>query len=426
MRPNCTTKPRKRGRKPLSPNGLDREMARENKRRHRKKRKPKGSRWRTEMRKRRQDKLRRARRKQLHHRRLKEPLGRTVRRRVRAVRYYRHWRQRLPERDAARRAANKYNVSESTIRRWDRLYRKEGLAALLPKSPGPKTAPFVAPLEIQFLIVALRRLLGWNEKRMAKELEQRGICKVSHTTVGRIFARYHLPTRTYHSRARCDGIPKKRYEKKVPNQQWHIDFAETHLKDGTRVVIIALLDDHSRYCLRCEVVADMTAETAIKTVRAAWQEFGLPAEIVSDNGRAFTSVYEDVPTAFGEVLRNKGIRHRLITPYYPEGNGKVEAFIKIVKRECLNRRFASLEELQQALAEFVTYYNHFRLHSSLGYQPPVTRYLGVEAIRNHGLAGIPFLPEELVYAFPPSQSVEVLPVNTRTIKQQFALLPTIC
>jgi hypothetical protein len=90
MQPNSTAK-KKPERKRLSPNGLDREMARENKRRHRRKRKPKDSLRRTEMHKRRQDKLRRARCKQLHRRRLKEPLGRTVRRRVRAVRYYRHF-----------------------------------------------------------------------------------------------------------------------------------------------------------------------------------------------------------------------------------------------------------------------------------------------------------------------------------------------
>jgi len=426
MQPNSTKKPKKPGRKPLSPNGLDKEMARENKRRHRKKRKLKSSRRRTEMRKRRQDKLRRARRKQLRRRRLKEPLGQTVRWRMRAVRYYRHWRQRLLERHAARRAADKYEVSESTIRRWDRLYREGGLAALLPKPPGPKSPPFVVPMEIQYLIVALRVLLGWNEKRMAKELKQRGIAEVSHTTVGRIFARYHLPTRTYHSKARSDGIPKKRYEKKIPNQQWHIDFAETHLEDKTRVVIIVLIDDYSRYCLRCEAVPDMTAETAIQTVQAAWQEFGLPEEIVSDNGRAFTTAYEGVLTVFGEELHRKGIRHSLITPYYPEGNGKAEAFIKTLKHECLNRTFATLEELEQALAEFVTYYNHFRLHSSLGYQPPVTRYLGVEAVKDHGLAGIPFLPEELVDAFLPSQPIEVQPVNARTIKQRFALVPISC
>jgi hypothetical protein len=80
-------------------------------------------------------------------------------------------------------------------------------------------------------------------------------------------------------------------------------------------------------------------------------------------------------------------------------------------------------KLKQALAEFVTYYNHFQLHSSLGHQPPVTRYLGVEAVEDHGLAGIPFFPQELVGAFPPSQPVKVLPVNARTVQQRFALVP---
>ena len=56
----------------------------------------------------------------------------------------------------------------------------------------------------------------------------------------------------------------------------------------------------------------------------------------------------------------------------------------------------------------------------------VTRYLGVEAVKDHGLAGIPALPKELVGAFPPAQPVEVLPVDARTVKQRFALVPIGC
>jgi len=378
------------------------------------------------MSKRQQDKLRRKRLKRLQRQGLREPLGRTVRKRFKAVRYYCHWRKRFPEREAALRAAQKHGVSKETIRRWDRLHRKGGLESLLPKKPGPANVPFIVSLETQFLIVALRVLLSWNEKRMSAELAQRGLAQISHTAIGTIFRRYHLPTRTYHTKARSDGIPKRRYEKKRPNQQWHIDFAETKLQDGTKVVIVALIDDYSRYCLRCEVVANMTTETAIKTVQTAWDQFGLPAEIVSDNGRAFTSVYEDTPTNFGKRLQQKGIRHRLITPYWPEGNGKVEAFIKIVKRECLKHSFASLDQLQSALAEFVVFYNHLRLHSSLGYHTPVSRFLGVDTVRDHGLAGIPGLPDDLVHAFPSSHPVHISPVNLLTVKMRFALVTIDC
>jgi hypothetical protein len=109
------------------------------------------------MRKRQKDKLRRKQRKNLRRQGLKEPLGQTVRKRMKAVRYYEHWHQRYPESEAALRAAQKHEVTVSMIRRWDRWYRKGGLAALLPKKPGPTHEPFVIALEIQFLVVALRR-----------------------------------------------------------------------------------------------------------------------------------------------------------------------------------------------------------------------------------------------------------------------------
>lgn len=191
MRSNATTVSKNPGRPRLSPRGLDQELAQKSRKKHRKKRKPKSSRHQVDMRKRQKDRLRRKRRKRLRRDRHKEPLARTVRKRFK-------------------------QVSISTIRRWERLYRKDGLAGLLPKQPGPQEVPFMVQLETQFLVVELRLLLGWNEKRMARELAQRGLGKISHTSIGRIFRRYHLPTRTYHSKARSDGVLKRRYEKKRP------------------------------------------------------------------------------------------------------------------------------------------------------------------------------------------------------------------
>ena len=68
MRSDAITPAKRRGRRLLSPNGIDREMRQAHQRRHRKMAKPNAGRWRTELRKRQQDKLRRARRKQLRRR----------------------------------------------------------------------------------------------------------------------------------------------------------------------------------------------------------------------------------------------------------------------------------------------------------------------------------------------------------------------
>ena len=283
---------------------------------------------------------------------------------------YERWRARLGEAAAAQQAAAAYQVSPATIRRWRRLYREGGLAALVPHTPGPRNTDQCVSGAVQFLVVALRRLFGWNEKRLAHELAQRGIAQLSHTTVGRIFARYYLPTRTYHTLAKRDGIPKRRYAVAQPNQQWHIDFAETKLADGARVVVIVLIDDYSRFCVCCQVVPDMSSEAALQALQAAWQAFGRPQELVSDNGRAFTPVHAGSLTPCGARLRAVGVHHRLITPYWPEANGKAEAFVKILKHECLNHTFTTREALKQALAAFVTYYNYYRLHGSLGLPAP--------------------------------------------------------
>jgi len=65
--------------------------------------------------------------------------------------------------------------------------------------------------------------------------------------------------------------------------------------------------------------------------------------------------------------------HKLAAPYYPESNGKAEALIKTIKRECLihlDFSAALFDMLLKALQRFREYYNFHRLHSSLGYDVP--------------------------------------------------------
>lgn len=71
------------------------------------------------------------------------------------------------------------------------------------------------------------------------------------------------------------------------------------------------------------------------------------------------------------------MHHKLISAYYPESNGKAEAFIKIVSTECLQmKEFADLQEIETFVTQFLTYYNQYRAHGSLDYKPPVWRYAG--------------------------------------------------
>ena len=56
----------------------------------------------------------------------------------------------------------------------------------------------------------------------------------------------------------------------------------------------------------------------------------------------------------------------------PYDNAVAEATFKIIKTEFVkNRTFATLEELQYNLADYVNWFNCHRIHSSLGYLTPV-------------------------------------------------------
>jgi transposase InsO family protein len=222
-------------------------------------------------------------------------------------------------------------------------------------------------------------------------MEARGIASVTGRTVYQVLARLGLPIQGYALKGRSEGIASRRYEKQRPNEQWHIDLKHLTLSDGTKGYICVLVDDYSRYGVAAVVGTAATSEWVKQGVGAAIGRAGQPDELVSDNGREFVSVWEESLTVFGRLLVGLGIEHRTCAPYYPQGNGKAEAFVKTLERELLSRqRFATLEELQAALDQFLIYYNHYRLHSSLGWQPPVSRYVG-RAVMVRGLAGLPGL-----------------------------------
>lgn len=320
-----------------------------------------------------------------------------VKRRRQVVRHYQGQRRYgTVEAEAAKQTAQKFGCSVATVRRYAKAYSQGGLPALKPTPPGPATSPSQIPLAYVMLVVTIRTLLGWCGQRIAAELERRGVCKLSHTSVYRIFQSYHVKVRTYHPKAVRNGIDYGRYERERPNELWHVDFKGPVQLGPYSLYLFVIQDDYSRYVLDVHVGFDCTADTAIARVQRAFQLYGVPRQLMTDNGRAFVSVWEEVDHRFDQALRPYGVEHLLIAPYYPEANGKVEAFIKTLSHEALRLLADQVETpqaLQEALDTYVSYYNNYRAHSALGYyHPPVKRYLGCVP-EVHGLAGIWGLPD---------------------------------
>jgi transposase InsO family protein len=74
---------------------------------------------------------------------------------------------------------------------------------------------------------------------------------------------------------------------------------------------------------------------------------------------------------FGARLRALGVRQSTTRGGAPEDNPHAESLFHSLKAELVHgNTFASEEDLRARVREYVRYYNHERLHSSLGYRSP--------------------------------------------------------
>ncbi len=150
-----------------------------------------------------------------------------------------------------------------------------------------------------------------------------------------------------------------------PHEHWHIDITYINIA-GTFYYLCAILDGASRYLVHWELREAMTTadvETVLQRAREQYPE--ARPRIISDNGPQF------IAKDFKEFIRLAGMTHVRTSPYYPQSNGKLEAWNKTLK--CTTIRPVNPESLAAArllVARFVAHYNFHRLHSAIGYVTP--------------------------------------------------------
>ena len=68
-----------------------------------------------------------------------------------------------------------------------------------------------------------------------------------------------------------------------------------------------------------------TADSTINAMRNIFARYGLPTQVVSDNGAPFQSA------EYEEFLRQNGIQRVLVFPYHSSSNGLDERFVQTFK-----------------------------------------------------------------------------------------------
>jgi transposase InsO family protein len=170
--------------------------------------------------------------------------------------------------------------------------------------------------------------------------------------------------------------PKPRFfERSTPNQLWQTDIFTFRL-GGKNAYLIGFLDDYSRYVVGLEVFRSQTAEHVLEVYRRAVAEYGVPKEMLSDQGRQYSSWRGT--TRFEAELRKDRVRHLKSRPHHPMTLGKIERFWKTIWEEFLERaQFDSFESAGERIRLWVKHYNHRRPHQSLEGLCPADRFFAI-------------------------------------------------
>jgi transposase InsO family protein len=272
-------------------------------------------------------------------------------------------------------------VSRQSVHSWMTRYLAEGLAGLADKSHRPKSCPHQVAGDAEVAVAEMRRQHPkWGAKRIRLELlrRPRGVLVPSERTINRVLTRQGLVSPRPRKRPR-DSY--RRWERPGPMQLWQIDIvggvmiADERTGDLREAKVVTGVDDHSRYCVMAAVTERATGRAVCLALAAALRAFGVPEEILTDNGKQFTARFgRGGEVLSGKICRKNGITHRLTAPASPTTTGKIERFHQTLRRELLNdhAHFGSVQAAQDAIDVWVREYNADRPHQALDGHAPVT------------------------------------------------------
>jgi transposase InsO family protein len=275
--------------------------------------------------------------------------------------------------------ADRYGVSRQSVHAWLARYRDEGPPGLEDRSHKVHAHPWQIPAELESAVCELRRAhRKWGPKRLVFEMGRRGLGTVTRSTVYRVLIRNQLIEPRSRRRRRQDYT---RWERPAPMQLWQLDVtASAFLTDGAEVKIVTGLDDHSRYCVIARAVMRATARPVCRAFVEAMAVFGVPEEVLTDNGTVFTGRFlrpRPAEVLFERICRENGITRRLTRPRSPTTTGKIERLHQSLQLELLEVHgpFVSLQALQAALDAWREEYNSDRPHQSLDMAFPASRFV---------------------------------------------------
>jgi len=285
---------------------------------------------------------------------------------------------RLLDGDKMAELCREFGVSRKTGYKILNRYNSCGLQGLTDRSRRPYRQANQLPVQIETLIVRLKRdKPSWGAPKIRERLAR--LYPDVHTpaisTVHAVLDRHGLVKPRKGPRIKAKGTPLS--HPCQPNDLWCADYkGEFMLADRRYCYPLTISDFASRYLIACEALSTTKESYAFSVFEAAFKEFGLPRAIRTDNGVPFAS-----PNSLFGLSKlsvwwlRLGIEIERIKPGHPQQNGRHERMHLTLKIETTKPAGKNFLQQQAKFDDFIDCYNNERPHQALNMHCPAQRYV---------------------------------------------------
>ena len=282
---------------------------------------------------------------------------------------------RLEEGFPASLLSKEMGVSKDVVYRWVKAYQErgeEGLRSRVVFSGRRRKLP----LPVRQKIVEIKKQDPvFGVKRISHLLKRMFFLSASPEAVRQTLQEESLIS-SPRNRPHSNPSRPRFFERSTPNQMWQGDIFPFRL-GGRYAYLIGFIDDYSRYIVGLELYRTQTGENVLEVYRRAISEYGVPKEMLTDNGRQYTN-WRGV-SRFEKELDKDHIKHIKSQPHHPMTLGKMERFWKTIFVEFLSRaQFGSFEEARERVRQWVQYYNYKRPHQGILGLCPADRFFEIQ------------------------------------------------
>ena len=275
-----------------------------------------------------------------------------------------------------KRTLAELGIARSTFYDWYERYGEAGYDGLANRSTQPQRVwnRIPEPVRLQVVDLALEQPEK-SPRELACHIIDTWEYFVSESSVYRILKRYDLITSPAFEIVTASD--KFKNPTKRVNEMWQTDFTQFKVIHWGWYYLCTVLDDFSRYILAWRLAPTMGTADVEETLELAVALTGVTQvkvvhrpRLLSDNGPAFVS------KPLAQYLKSYKMKHIRGRPHHPQTQGKIERYHRSMKSIVKLDTYFYPWKLQQAIADFVVYYNTQRYHESLDNVTPADVFFG--------------------------------------------------